>query len=71
MERKPDSPTPPHPFVAERLNLGKMSDQPRHVTREDDWWVARDDDAGVASQGRTREAALENLDGAVELTREA
>ena len=30
-----------------------------------DVWVARDNDTGVTSQGRTREAALENLDEAV------
>ncbi len=28
-------------------------------------WVARDEETGVASQGPTREAALENLDEAV------
>jgi predicted RNase H-like HicB family nuclease len=28
-------------------------------------WVARDEDTGVTSQGRTRQAALENLDEAV------
>ena len=49
-----------------------MSSDLRHITltREDEWWVARDDDTGVASQGPTREAALENLDEAVALTRE-
>jgi predicted RNase H-like HicB family nuclease len=30
-----------------------------------DMWVARDEDTGVTSQGKTREAALENLDEAV------
>jgi len=29
-------------------------------------WVARDEDTGVTSQGRTRQTALENLDTAVE-----
>jgi predicted RNase H-like HicB family nuclease len=40
------------------------------LTKEDEWWVAIDEDAGdtgVASQGRTREEALENLDEAVAL----
>jgi predicted RNase H-like HicB family nuclease len=32
-------------------------------------WTARDEDTGVASQGKTREAALENLDEAVALYR--
>lgn len=31
------------------------------------WWVARDVDAEVTSQGETREAAQENLDEAVAL----
>lgn len=30
-----------------------------------DLWVARDEDTGVTSQGRTRHSALENLDEAV------
>jgi len=30
-----------------------------------EFWVARDEDTGVTSQGRTRQAALENLDTAV------
>ena len=36
------------------------------LTEEDDWWVAKDEETGVTSQGRTREAALENLDEALE-----
>jgi predicted RNase H-like HicB family nuclease len=35
------------------------------LTEEGDWWVARDTETGVTSQGRTRQAALENLDEAV------
>lgn len=37
------------------------------LTKEDDWWVAKDTSTGVASQGRTREEALDNLDEAVAL----
>jgi predicted RNase H-like HicB family nuclease len=37
------------------------------LTEEDDWWVAKDDETGVASQGETREEALEMLDEAVAL----
>lgn len=38
------------------------------LTEDDDgWWVARDIDAEVTSQGETREGALENLDEAVAL----
>jgi hypothetical protein len=28
---------------------------------DDGWWTARDEETGVASQGETREDALENL----------
>lgn len=31
-----------------------------------EWWVTKDQATGVTSQGRTREAALENLDEALE-----
>jgi len=34
-----------------------------------EWWVATDIETGVASQGETREDALENLDEAVALYR--
>ncbi|WP_135824704.1 type II toxin-antitoxin system HicB family antitoxin [Halorussus ruber] len=37
------------------------------LTKEDDWWVAKDTETGVASQGPTREKALENLDEALAL----
>ena len=38
------------------------------LTEEDDgWWVARDEATGVASQGETRQDALDNLDEAVAL----
>lgn len=40
------------------------------LTQEDGWWVAVDESAGeegVASQGETRQEALENLDEAVAL----
>jgi predicted RNase H-like HicB family nuclease len=46
-----------------------MSSVEIRLTREDDWWVAEDLDTGVASQGKTWEAALENLDEAVALHR--
>jgi predicted RNase H-like HicB family nuclease len=39
------------------------------LTEEDDWWVAHDVETGVASQGETREEALEMLDEAVALHR--
>ncbi|WP_049979608.1 type II toxin-antitoxin system HicB family antitoxin [Halolamina rubra] len=35
------------------------------LAEDEEWWVARDEETGVSSQGRTREAALDNLDEAV------
>lgn len=35
--------------------------------REDDWWIAKDVDTGVTTQGPSREQALANLDEAVAL----
>jgi len=43
----------------------------RLIEEDDGWWSAIDEDKGVASQGETRQSALENLDEAVELTEEA
>lgn len=43
----------------------------RLIEEADGWWSAIDDATGVASQGPTRQEALENLDEAVELTNEA
>jgi predicted RNase H-like HicB family nuclease len=43
----------------------------RLVEEDDGWWSAIDEDVGVASQGATRQEALENLDEAVELTEAA
>ncbi len=35
--------------------------------REEGWWIAKDVDTGVTTQGETREMALANLDDAVQL----
>ena len=35
--------------------------------REDGWWVAKDVETGVTTQGQSRTVALENLDEAVAL----
>lgn len=43
----------------------------RLIEEEDGWWSAVDEQTGVASQGPTRKKALENLDEAIELTKEA
>jgi len=42
----------------------RLTDDP-----ESEYWVAKDIETGVASQGKTREQALENLDEAVGLYR--
>lgn len=39
------------------------------LVRSDEWWVATDVETGVASQGETREEALEMLDEALALHR--
>ena len=43
----------------------------RLIEEDDGWWSAIDEETSVASQGETREQALENLDEAVALTEEA
>lgn len=35
------------------------------LTESDEWWIARDTETGVTSQGQTRRRALENLDEAL------
>lgn len=35
------------------------------LAEDEEWWVARHEETGVSSQGRTRKAALDNLDEAV------
>ncbi|CCQ34316.1 hypothetical protein HLRTI_001523 [Halorhabdus tiamatea SARL4B] len=39
----------------------------RLIEEDSGWWSAVDEETGVASQGESREAALENLDEAVAL----
>lgn len=51
--------------------MGTETEAKRKITLtqddETDWWTAVDEDTGVASQGETREEALENLDEAIAL----
>lgn len=35
------------------------------LTEDGEWWIARDTETGVTSQGRTRHTALDNLDEAL------
>jgi predicted RNase H-like HicB family nuclease len=46
---------------------GDIHDGEIRLWQEDDWWIARDVETGVTTQGESREAALENLDDAVAL----
>lgn len=38
-----------------------------HLWQEEGWWIARDAETGVTTQGESREEALGNLDDAVAL----
>lgn len=51
--------------------MTKTISQSIKLTHEDDKWVAVDKETSIASQGDTREEALQNLDEALELTRKA
>lgn len=51
--------------------MTKTISQSIKLTHEDDQWVACDEKTGIASQGDTREEALQNLDQALELTEES
>lgn len=46
---------------------GGFHDGEIRLWEEDDWWIARDVETGVTTQGGSRAAALENLDDAVAL----
>lgn len=35
------------------------------LTREENWWVAKDEETGVVSQGKSRHDALDSLDEAL------
>jgi len=54
--------------MASSTRLGDDAvEQEIHLTKEGNWWVAKDVETGVASQGKTREEALEMMDEAVAL----
>lgn len=46
---------------------GESNGETITVTKDGQWYVARDDSSGVASQGETKVAALENLADALQL----
>ncbi|MFC7131824.1 MULTISPECIES: type II toxin-antitoxin system HicB family antitoxin [Salinibaculum] len=53
--------------MASSTRDGDTHDGEIRLWQEDDWWIARDVETGVTTQGESREAALENLDDAVAL----
>ncbi|SDC03911.1 type II toxin-antitoxin system HicB family antitoxin [Natrinema hispanicum] len=46
---------------------GDLTDETITVTKEGQWYVATDESSGIASQGETKVAALENLAEALSL----
>jgi hypothetical protein len=53
--------------MASSTRDGDIHDGEIRLWQEDDWWIARDVETGVTTQGESREAALENLDDAMAL----
>ena len=53
--------------MASSASDGDAHDGEIRLWREEDWWIAKDVDTGVTTQGSSRAAALENLDEAVAL----
>jgi len=53
--------------MASSTRNGEPHEEEIRLWREDDWWVAKDVETGVTSQGESRAAALDNLDEAVAL----
>jgi predicted RNase H-like HicB family nuclease len=53
--------------VASSTRDGEPHEGEIRLWREDDWWIAKDVETGVTTQGPSRETALENLDEAVAL----
>jgi predicted RNase H-like HicB family nuclease len=53
--------------MASSTRDGEFRDGEIRLWQEDGWWIARDAETGVTTQGESRAAALENLDDAVAL----
>jgi predicted RNase H-like HicB family nuclease len=53
--------------MASSTRDGERHDDEIRLWREDDWWIAKDVDTGVTTQGESREEALANLDDAIAL----
>jgi predicted RNase H-like HicB family nuclease len=53
--------------MASSTRNGDVHDGEIRLWREDNWWIAKDVETGVTTQGESRAAALDNLDEAVAL----
>ena len=53
--------------MASTTDEGSQYDGEIRLWREDDWWIAKDVESGVTTQGESRDVALANLDEAVAL----
>jgi predicted RNase H-like HicB family nuclease len=53
--------------MASSTQDGDGHDDEIRLWREEDWWIARDVETGVTTQGQSRADALDNLDEAVAL----
>lgn len=54
--------------MASSPDPGESHDGEIRIWVENDWWIARDVETGVTTQGESRDAALDNLDEAVALS---
>lgn len=53
--------------MASSSSTGPVHEAEIRLWREEGWWIATDVETGVTTQGKSRTAALENLDDAVAL----
>jgi predicted RNase H-like HicB family nuclease len=53
--------------MASSTEDGSLYDGEIRLWRDEGWWIAKDVDTGVTTQGQSREVALANLDEAVAL----
>lgn len=53
--------------MASSTRNGDANEGEIRLWQEDGWWIAKDVDTGVTTQGATREAALDNLDDAIDV----
>jgi predicted RNase H-like HicB family nuclease len=51
--------------MASSTRNGDANDGEIRLWQEDGWWIAKDVDTGMTTQGESREEALDNLDDAV------